>query len=142
MDQRRELIYWVFLEAQRPDCFTSRPRLIEPTPTAPSQQQDLALMTARDAAMANQLALAPRANGSLPQRPNMPEDPVVPHNGFANQEDAEKAFWHLLRKAGVDSSSTWDNTMRAIITDPLYKSYNSLGERKASWERVSARFRS
>lgn len=66
----------------------------------------------------------------------MPDDPVIPHNGWATHEEAEKAFNHLLRKAGVDSTWTWEQTMRAIVTDPLYKSFNSLAERKAAWQKV------
>ncbi|KAJ3745426.1 hypothetical protein DFH05DRAFT_1487929 [Lentinula detonsa] len=73
----------------------------------------------------------------LPARPNMPEDPVIPHNGFATVEEGEKAFSHLLRKAGVDPSWTWDQTMRAIITDPLYKALNTLAEKKAVFEKYT-----
>ncbi|KAJ3522006.1 hypothetical protein NMY22_g12072 [Coprinellus aureogranulatus] len=62
-------------------------------------------------------------------------DPVIPHNGFATIEEGEKAFTHLLRKAGVDANWTWDQTMRAIITDPLYKALNTLAEKKACWEK-------
>jgi FF domain len=57
----------------------------------------------------------------LPAQPNLPDDLVIPHNGFATVEEGEKAFTHLLRKAGVDAIWTWDQTMRAIIMDPLYK---------------------
>jgi pre-mRNA-processing factor 40 len=72
----------------------------------------------------------------LPARPNLPDDPVIPHNGFATAEEGEKAFMHLLRKAGVDANWTWDQTMRAIITDPLYKALNTLAEKKAVWQKV------
>ena len=51
-------------------------------------------------------------------------------------EDGEKAFFHLLRKANVDANWTWDQTMRAIITDPLYKALNTLAEKKAAWQKV------
>jgi pre-mRNA-processing factor 40 len=74
----------------------------------------------------------------LPARPNLPDDPVIPHNGFLTVEEGEKAFTHLLRKAGVDANWTWDQTMRAIITDPLYKALNTLAEKKACWEKVRA----
>lgn len=73
---------------------------------------------------------------SLPARPNLPDDPVIPHNGFVTAEEGEKAFFHLLRKAGVDASWTWDQTMRTIITDPLYKALNTLAEKKAAWQKV------
>jgi hypothetical protein len=75
--------------------------------------------------------------GILPTRPNLPEDPVIPHNGFATHEEGEKAFHHLLRKAGVDPTWTWDMTMRTIITDPLYKALNTLAEKKAAWQKVN-----
>lgn len=80
----------------------------------------------------NQSMPAPLASN----RPAHPDDPVIPHNGWQTHEEAEKAFFHLLKKTGVDPDWTWDMTMRAIITDPLYKSFNSLAERKASWQRV------
>ena len=73
---------------------------------------------------------------SLPARPNFPDDPVIPHNGFATAEEGEKAFSHLLRKAGIDANWTWDQTMRAIITDPLYKALNTLAEKKVAWQKV------
>lgn len=72
----------------------------------------------------------------LPARPNLPDDPVIPHNGFMTVEEGEKAFIHLLKKAGVDANWTWDQTMRAIITDPLYKALNTLAEKKAAWQKV------
>ncbi|KAJ7576904.1 hypothetical protein C8J56DRAFT_1114320, partial [Mycena floridula] len=72
---------------------------------------------------------------AIPSRPNLPEDPVVPHNGFLTFEEGEKAFMHLLRKAGVSPTWTWEQTMRAIITDPLYKALNSLSDKKATFEK-------
>ncbi|PFH51972.1 hypothetical protein AMATHDRAFT_74657 [Amanita thiersii Skay4041] len=85
------------------------------------------------------LPLAP--SSVLPARPNLPDDPVIPHNGFPTLEEAEKAFMHLLRKAGVDANWTWDQTMRAIITDPLYKALNTLAEKKACWEKYTNNLR-
>ncbi|KAF8637609.1 hypothetical protein AX17_002678 [Amanita inopinata Kibby_2008] len=82
-----------------------------------------------------QLPLA--ASTVLPARPNLPDDPVIPHNGFSTIEEGEKAFMHLLRKAGVDANWTWDQTMRAIITDPLYKALNTLAEKKSCWEKYT-----
>lgn len=76
------------------------------------------------------------SSGALPGRPNLPEDPIIPHNGFATIEEGEKAFFHLLRKAGVDPTWTWDQTMRTIITDPLYKALNTLAQKKAAWQKV------
>ncbi|CAE6542388.1 unnamed protein product [Rhizoctonia solani] len=78
----------------------------------------------------------PASTGSpLPTRPNMPDDPIIPPGGFPTHDEAEKAFAHLLKKAGVDATWTWDRTMRAIITDPLYKALGSLAEKKAAWQK-------
>ncbi|EJU03810.1 hypothetical protein DACRYDRAFT_105962 [Dacryopinax primogenitus] len=81
------------------------------------------------------ISLPISTTSSLPSRPNLPPDPVIPQGGFATSEEGEKAFMHLLRKAGVDATWTWDQTMRAIITDPLYKSLKSLAEKKAAWQK-------
>ena len=61
---------------------------------------------------------------------------VLKHARGKTVEEGEKAFVLLLRKAGVDANWTWDQTMRAIITDPLYKALNTLAEKKACWEKV------
>ncbi|KAF9480538.1 hypothetical protein BDN70DRAFT_920496 [Pholiota conissans] len=98
----------------------------------PSQQNGASL-----AVGAHTGALPLAASSVLPARPNLPDDPVIPHNGFLTVEEGEKAFVHLLRKAGVDANWTWDQTMRAIITDPLYKALNTLAEKKACWEKFT-----
>lgn len=92
----------------------------------------------------NELAVGPhnpslpfQSASVLPARPNLPDDPVIPHNGFVTVEEGEKAFMHLLRKAGIDANWTWDQTMRAIITDPLYKALNTLAEKKTAWQKVN-----
>jgi pre-mRNA-processing factor 40 len=82
-------------------------------------------------------ALPLAASTVLPARPNLPDDPVIPHNGFLTVEEGEKAFTHLMRKAGVDANWSWEQTMRATITDPLYKALNTLAEKKACWEKYT-----
>ena len=67
----------------------------------------------------------------LPARPNLPEDPPIPYNGFTTAEDGEKASSHLLRKANVDANWIWVQTMRATTTSPLYKALNTLAEKNA-----------
>ena len=71
---------------------------------------------------------------SLPARPNLPVDHVVSYNGFATV-DSERAFLHLLKKANVDANWAWDQTMHAIIMDPLYKALSTLAEK---WQKVIA----
>ncbi|KAF7720876.1 hypothetical protein EC973_005885 [Apophysomyces ossiformis] len=52
---------------------------------------------------------------------------------FATREEAEKAFNKLLKETGVKPDWTWEQTMRAIITHPLYRALKTLGERKAAF---------
>ncbi|KAI8388869.1 uncharacterized protein BYT42DRAFT_561565 [Radiomyces spectabilis] len=52
---------------------------------------------------------------------------------FATKEEAEKAFIKMLKETGVKSDWTWDQTMRAIITNPMYRSLKTLHERKAAF---------
>jgi len=59
------------------------------------------------------------ASTVLPARPNLTDDPVITHNGFLTIEEGEKAFTHLMRKAGVDANWSWEQTMRATITVPI-----------------------
>lgn len=73
---------------------------------------------------------------TLPARPTASDDPIIPPGGFPTPEEAEKAFVFLLKKAGIDATYSWDRTMRAIITDPLYKALPTLAEKKAAWEKV------
>ena len=90
----------------------------------------------KEGQMTNEPSQPLAASTVLPARPNLPDDPVIPHNGFMTVEEGEKAFTHLMRKAGVDANWSWEQTMRATITDPLYKSLNTLAEKKACWEKV------
>jgi len=43
----------------------------------------------------------------------------------------------LLKRDGVDETWTWDQTMRKIIMDPLYKALETLAQKKAAFEKVS-----
>lgn len=104
----------------------------DPSSSTPNQQNGASL------AVGAHSGGLPQPNSALPVRPSLPDDPVIPHNGFQTVEEGEKAFTHLLRKAGVDANWTWDQTMRAIITDPLYKALNTLAEKKACWEKVDS----
>jgi pre-mRNA-processing factor 40 len=61
---------------------------------------------------------------------------VIPEGGWRTVEQAEEAFEYLLQKAGVQESWAWDVAMRATITDPLYKSLQTLAEKKAVFNKV------
>ncbi|KAL1741566.1 hypothetical protein HDZ31DRAFT_66786 [Schizophyllum fasciatum] len=129
------------------------------TPTTPSQNPAApgsatpAAITNGQTPVANPLAVGPHTGGQtspnglplsagvLPARPSIGDDPIIPHNGFQTFEEGEKAFMHLLRKAGVDPTWTWERTMRAIITDPLYRALNSLAEKKAAFEKFTAQLK-
>jgi pre-mRNA-processing factor 40 len=116
-----------------PPAFTPGTNPLAGTPDSTASQP----LNGTDNAVGPHTGGLPFASTSiLPARPNLPDDPVIPHNGFTTTEESEKAFVHLLRKAGVDATWTWDQTMRAIITDPLYKAFSTLAERKATWQKA------
>lgn len=54
---------------------------------------------------------------------------------YNTPEEAAKAFIGLLRSAGVDKTWTWEQTMRTVVNDPLWKAVPTLGQRKAVFER-------
>lgn len=54
---------------------------------------------------------------------------------FASFEEAEEAFIQLLRRKGVTADATWENTLRNIVTEPLYKALRSLADRKAAFHK-------
>ncbi|TPX58374.1 hypothetical protein PhCBS80983_g03167 [Powellomyces hirtus] len=77
---------------------------------------------------------------SLPLTPTTPATPVVdPYKNvrtdFATREEAEAAFMGLLKEAGVTHTWTWEETMRAIISHPLYRALKTLSERRSAYER-------
>lgn len=76
----------------------------------------------------------------IPAAPARPVDRyVIPEGGWRTLEEAEEAFAYLLKKNNVDMNATWDQTMRAVITDPLYKSLHTLAEKKAVFTKVRLR---
>lgn len=140
--RRVRLLLWYQLGALTSSAFTPgyltslrQPALIAPPASDANGSQTQP--NGNELAVGAHTGGLPLASSSiLPARPNLPDDPVIPHNGFSTLEEGEKAFTHLLRKAGVDANWTWDQTMRAIITDPLYKALNSLAEKKSVFEKV------
>ncbi|CAO1631408.1 unnamed protein product [Sympodiomycopsis kandeliae] len=79
--------------------------------------------------------IRPPPSGPTAQFAGSPQPPLGPSNaGFAPTpvfDSPEEAFRSLLQNKGVTTSSTWEQTMRDIVTDPLYKALRSLAERKA-----------
>ena len=45
---------------------------------------------------------------------------------------------YLLEREEVDESWTWDQAMRKLIMDPLYKALESLSAKRTAFEKVSA----
>lgn len=64
------------------------------------------------------------------------ETVTIPHGGFQKVEEAEAAFIHLLKREGIDEKWTWDQTMRKVVLDPLYKALDTLAQKKAAYEKV------
>ncbi|KAI9031946.1 hypothetical protein CLU79DRAFT_730816 [Phycomyces nitens] len=71
-----------------------------------------------------------RVRQPLPSAALMAQTPAVE---FATREEAEKAFFKLLKETNVKSDWTWEQAMRAIITNPLYRSLKTVAERKAAF---------
>ncbi|KAG8953364.1 hypothetical protein FRC03_011795 [Tulasnella sp. 419] len=115
----------------------SQPSPVAPSPLLPGPNANLPMnpLANLNGAPSSRLPLAPTS--VLPAKPSLPDDPVIPVMGFATHEEAEKAFIHLLKKAGIDPTWTWDATMRAIITDPLYKALPTLAEKKTCWQKYN-----
>lgn len=104
---------------------TPPPRSASPEHLRPSNNNALAAYSAR------------QRETSTPSKPI--ETIVIPPGGFVNHERAEHAFIHLLKREGIDETWTWDQTMRKIIMDPLYKALDTLAQKKAAFEKVCRR---
>ncbi|KAI8346809.1 hypothetical protein B0O80DRAFT_222600 [Mortierella sp. GBAus27b] len=53
---------------------------------------------------------------------------------FATKEEAEEAFKNLLRETGVTSTWTWEQTMRAVVSNPMYRALKTVAERKSAFQ--------
>ena len=102
---------------------TPPPRSASPENLRPSNNNALAAYSARQ-----------RETSTPTTKPV--ETVVIPPGGFSNHEKAEEAFIYLLKRDGVDETWTWDQTMRKIIMDPLYKALETLAQKKAAFEKV------
>lgn len=54
---------------------------------------------------------------------------------YSTYEEAEAAFMKLLKRSNVQPDWTWEQTMRAIIKDPQYRSLKDPKERKGAFEK-------
>lgn len=56
-------------------------------------------------------------------------------------EEAEGAFMKMLKRHNVQSDWTWEQTMRATIKDPQYRSLKDPRDRKAAFEKYAVEVR-
>lgn len=119
---RHCLTYHVWVADRDVHSPTPPPRSASPEHLRPSNSNAMA-------------AFARRRETSTPSKPI--ETIIVPPGGFADREKAEEVFIHLLKREGIDETWTWDQTMRKIIMDPLYKALDTLAQKKAAFEKVS-----
>ncbi|KAH9823196.1 hypothetical protein DFH28DRAFT_351553 [Melampsora americana] len=80
-------------------------------------------------------SLPPRPVTSILHSAPVPTPVTTTLPDFKTPEEAERAFVGLLRVKGVNPTWTWEQTMRDIITEPLYKALDTLAARKAAWEK-------
>lgn len=69
----------------------------------------------------------PAAGMSTPPMGPIPTGPAANNQRFASPHDA---FRFLLKSHGITATATWEQTMRDLITDPLYKSLRTVADRK------------
>lgn len=81
---------------------------------------------------------APTAPGAM-ANPRPPTGPAADRHRSdtapSHASGGEEAFMRLLRDKGVGIDWTWEQTMRHIITEPLYKALGSLAERKNAFSK-------
>lgn len=100
-----------------------------PTPIRGSESPDI--QATRENAVA-------RYRSPTPERERTPLEVItMPPGGFLTHDKAEEGFIYLLKRERVDETWTWDQTMRQIIMDPLYKALGTLAEKKAAFEKVT-----
>ncbi|CAG8646889.1 8079_t:CDS:10, partial [Racocetra fulgida] len=82
------------------------------------------------------------AGSHIPIVPIQQSEPVKIE--FDTKEEAEAAFREMLKKSdcvltfstqGVKSDWSWEQTMRATISNPMYRALKTLNERKQAFER-------
>ncbi|KAJ3410872.1 1-pyrroline-5-carboxylate dehydrogenase [Chytridiales sp. JEL 0842] len=66
--------------------------------------------------------------------PSVTKTDIEPTPSFETKEEAEKAFKELLTESGVEKDWTWEQTMRMIISKPMYRALKTLQERKQAFQ--------
>ena len=60
---------------------------------------------------------------------------------YSSFEEAEAAFMKLLKRSNVHPDWSWEQTMRATITDPQYRALKDPKDRKAAFEKYTVEVR-
>ncbi|KAF9140820.1 hypothetical protein BGX30_005944 [Mortierella sp. GBA39] len=71
---------------------------------------------------------------STTTRVSVRESEVSQTPEFATRHEAEEAFKGLLKETGVTSTWTWEQTMRAVVTNPMYRALKTTAERKTAFQ--------
>ncbi|KAK4923092.1 U1 snRNP protein, partial [Elasticomyces elasticus] len=66
--------------------------------------------------------------------PTLSKDIIPEYNSF---EEAEAAFLKMLKRSNVQADWTWEQTLRATIKDPQYRSLKDPKDRKAAFDKYS-----
>ena len=66
-------------------------------------------------------------------RNNAPAQQSQPE--YSSYEEAEAAFFKLLKRIGAQAEWSWEETIRATIKDPQYRALKDPKERKTAWEK-------
>ncbi|OQD77970.1 hypothetical protein PENDEC_c002G02296 [Penicillium decumbens] len=64
-----------------------------------------------------------------------------PDPAYGSIEEAENAFMKMLKRHNVQPDWTWEQTMRATIKDPQYRSLKDPRERKSAFEKYAVEVR-
>jgi len=87
------------------------------------------------------LALTPAAPGRASPAGHVARLNATPLPVFASYEEAEESFLSLLHDRGIQSSWTWEQTIREIVTEPRYKALKTLDDRKSAFNKYIADLR-
>lgn len=60
---------------------------------------------------------------------------------YANLEEAEAAFFKVLKRSGITPDSLWDDSLKVIIKDPEYRALKDPKDRRAAFERFKVESR-